>query len=332
MQRPYYKILIASHVIDSSEDPISGNLVELMVENSMDTPADIIRLTFKANRMSFERGDQTSIELGYEEKLTKVFQGAVERITPTITSVFVEGLSPFSNLISLRMDETRLNQKSGDIVSYLTKEAGVDVANAENGFELPYYVIDSRKNAYEHCLGLAKKNGFDLYCNEEGKLVFKKFTKSKADYTFTYARDILSIRVFSSDTLYEGTEVYGESPVSSKGSDTWCWFIKDFAPNKGTQGDKSKVVLIQDSCIRTKDAADAYASAKLTALKKGSVFGLAAIPGNPKVKLGDAVEFKDCPQSELNQVFQVRRIRHLLNKGSGFITEIGFCGIGSKET
>lgn len=329
MQKPSYKISTASNVIDSKKDPDNGRLVDIIVEKNIDTPADIFRLTLTNNRMRCKRADKTSIELGYEDKLTKVFDGSVDRVIPSITSVAIDGVSPFSNLLSLRKDETRLNQKSGDIVRYLANEAGVDVATAEDGFEPPYYVIDSRKNAYEHCLGLAKKNGFDLYCNEEGKLVFKKFTKTRADHTFTYASDILSIQVFSSSPMYEGAEVYGESPVSSKGSDTWCWFIKDFTPNKGSEGDRSKAVLIQDPIIRTKDAADAYASAKLTALKKGSLFGSAAIPGNPKVKLGDAVEFNDCPQSELNQVFQARRIRHLLNKSSGFITEIGFSGTGN---
>ena len=318
MNQPSYKLSIGSTSIDSAKDPLSGRLVSLFIEKSMDT----------LNGVKGKKKDKVSIELGYSDKLTKVFEGNVDMIVQTIATFTIDGVNPFANLLTLRKDETRLNQKSKDIVSYLAKEAGVDVANAEDGFELPYYVIDSRKNAYEHCLGLAKKNGFDLYCNEEGKLVFKKFTKSKADHTFTYAIDILSIQVFSSDPLYEGSEVYGESPVSSRGSDTWCWFIKDFSPNKGSEGDKSKAVLIQDPIIRTKDAADAYASAKLTALEKGSVFGSAAIPGNPKVKLGDAVEFKDCTQSELNQVFQVRRIRHILNKSSGFITEIGFSGTG----
>lgn len=333
MNQPSYKLSIGSTSIGSAKDPLSGRLVSLLVEKGMDTPADKFEIVLGApDGINLKKKDKVAVELGYSDKLTKVFDGSVDRVIPNFTSITIDGVSPFSNLLSQRKNETRLNQKSGDIVSYLAKEAGVDVANAEDGFEIPYYVIDSRKNAYEHCITLAKKNGFDLYCNEEGKLVFKKFAKDKADHTFMYASDILSIQVFFSDPLYEGTEVYGESPVSSKGSDTWCWFIKDFSPNKGIQGDKSKAVLIQDPIIRTKDAAGAYASAKLTALKKASVFGLAAIPGNPKVKLGDAVEFKDCPQSELNQVFQMRRIRHLLNKSSGFITEISFCGIDSKET
>lgn len=324
--QPSYKASIASTTIDSAK-AISGRLLSIFVEKSMDTPADKFEIALAIDELKIKIDDRAAIELGYADKLTKVFEGIVDRIIPNITHVSIEGLSPFASLLTLRKDTTRLSQKSGDIVRYLAGEAGIEIATAEEGFELPYYVIDSRKNAYEHCFELAKKNGFDLYCNEDGKLVFKKFAKTRADHTFTYAKNLLSLQVFSSDILYEGIEVYGESPVSSKGNDTWCWFIKDFTPNKGSEGKKEKTLLIQDSIIRTKNAALAYAQAKLKALKNASLSGSAIIPGNSEVKLGDAVEFKDSPRDELNQVFQIRRIRHMLNKSLGFITEIGFSGI-----
>jgi hypothetical protein len=230
----------------------------------------------------------------------------------------------------LRKNITRLNQKSGEIVSYLANEAGVEILRTDDGFELPYYAIDSGKNAYEHCIGLAKRNGFDLYCDEEGKLVFRKFSKTRADHTFTYVKNILAIQVNSSNPFYDGVEIYGDSPIGSKGKDTWCWYTRDFAPNKGSAGEKEKSLLIQDSIIRTKDAATACAQAKLSLMKRAHISGSATVPGDPNVKLGDAVEFKGCPQEELNQLFQVRRVRHMLNKDSGFRTEIGFCSTGEK--
>lgn len=326
MNQPSYKLSLGSTTIDSAT-PLSGRLLSLFVEKGMHTPADKFEITLAIDELKIKINDRVAIELGYADKFTKVFEGIVDRIIPGITHVSIEGLSPFASFLTMRKDATRLSQKSGDIVRYLAGEAGIEIAAVEDGFELPYYVIDSRKNAFEHCLGLAKKNGFDLYCNEEGKLVFRKFTKTRADHTFTYAKNLLSLQVFSSSPIYEGVEVYGESPVSSKGSDAWCWFAKDFTPNKGSKGKKETALLIQDSIIRSKNAAIAHAQAKLKALKNASLFGSAIIPGNSEVKLGDAVEFRDCPQDELNQVFQVRRIRHTLNKSLGFITEIGFSGI-----
>ena len=330
MQRPSYKISIGSTIIDSTK-PLSRRLVSLFIEKSMVTPADVFEVVLGVpSGIKIEKKDKVSIELGYSDKLMKVFSGSVDRITPCITHIVISGFSPFATLLGLRTNTTRLNQKSGEIVSYLANEAGVETSRVDDGFELPYYVIDSRKNAYEHCIGLAKRNGFDLHCDEEGKLVLRKFSKTRANHTFTYAKDILIIHVNSLNPLYEGVEIYGESPIGSKGKDTWCWYTKDFTPNKGSEGKKEKSLLIQDSIIRTKDAATSYAQAKLNLMKKSLICGSAIIPGDPSIKLGDAVEFKGCPQEELNQLFQVRQVRHMLNKDSGFRTKIGFCGIGEK--
>lgn len=330
MQRPSYKISIGSTTIDS-EKPSSGRLVSIFTEKSMATPADVFEIVLGVSSgLQINKTDKISIELGYSEKLIKVFSGSVDRITPDINHIVVSGFSPFAALLSLRKNITRLNQKSGEIVSYLANEAGIDISRVDDGFELPYYVIDSGKNAYEHFIGLAKRNDFDLYCDEEGKLVFRKFSKTRADHTFTYAKNILSIQVNSSNPFYEGVEIYGESPIDSKGKDTWCWYTRDFAPNKGSEGKKEKSLIIQDSIIRTKDSATAYAQAKLNFMKKSLVSGYAIVPGDPNIKLGDAVEFKGCPQGDLNQLFQVRQVRHTLDKDSGFRTEIGFCGTGEK--
>lgn len=330
MQNPSYIVSIGSTTIDSAK-PSSGRLVSIFTEKSMATPADVSEIVLSVPcGFQINKTDKISIELGYSNKLMKVFSGCVDRIASNITHIVVSGLSPFAALLSLRKDITRLNQKSGEIVNYLAKEAGVETSRVDNGFELPYYVIDSRKNAYEHCIGLAKRNGFDLYCDEEGKLVFRKFSKTRADHTFTYAKNILSIQVNSSNPYYEGVEIYGESSIGSKGKDTWCWYTKDFAPNKGSEGKKEKSLIIQDSIIRTKDVATTCAQAKLNFMKKSLVSGSAIVPGDPNIKLGDTVEFKGCPQDELNQLFQVRQVRHTLNKDSGFRTEIGFCGTGEK--
>lgn len=330
MQKPSYKISIGSTIIDSSR-PLNGRLVSIFTEKSMATPADVSEIVLGVPfGLQINKTDKISIELGYSEKLMKVFSGSVDRITPSITHIIISGLSPFASLLSLRKNITRLNQKSGEIVGYLANEAGVETSRVDDGFELPYYVIDGRKNAYEHCIGLAKRNGFDFYCDEEGKLILRKFSKTRADHTFTYAKDILTMQVDSSNPFYEGVKIYGESPTGSKGKDTWCWYAKDFAPNKGSEGKNEKSLLIQDSIIRTKDAATACAQTKLNFMEKSLLTGSAIVPGDPGIKLGDAVEFKECPQEELNQLFQVRQVRHILNKDSGFRTKIGFCGTGEK--
>ncbi len=212
-------------------------------------------------------------------------------------------------------------------MKYLAKEAGIDAAAVDEGFDLPYYVIDGRRSGFEHCAALARRNGFDLYCDEMGRLVFRRFRKARADHTFTYGREILSLEIQMNTPFYDGVDVYGESPVSAKGSDAWCWLAKDFTPDKGSKGGGKWPLLIQDAIIRTKEAALAFADAEVHALKRSAATGILTIMGNPEVRLGDAVECRGCPHDEQNALFQVRCLRHTLDKNRGFITELGLADL-----
>jgi hypothetical protein len=57
-----------------------------------------------------------------------------------------------------------------------------------------------------------------------------------------------------------------------------------------------------------------------------ALLGKLMVPGNPAVRLGDAVRVQQAPESELNATFQVRSVTHRITKGEGFVTSIGFRG------
>ena len=73
---------------------------------------------------------------------------------------------------------------------------------------------------------------------------------------------------------------------------------------------------------------DSLAAAKLGAIKDQSTWGRLKILGNPAVKLADAIEIQDAPKPELNGLFKVTEVRHVLNKQAGYLTYIGFTGQG----
>ncbi len=327
MQEPAYRLKVGSSTVDAAVDKAPA-VFELALIKDMDVPIDVLSVHLAGtDQFKVQRGDKASLELGSKGALAQVMEGKVEESVLTFTTGEITIFSPFSELVNLRVDEVYLGRKAGDIVSELAQKASVDVAEAQGGINFPAYAINQGKNAYEHCRELADKCGFDLYCNEEGKLVFKKFAKTRGDHTLTYGTDIISIDAFLKVPFYDGVTVYGESPASSQGNDTWSWFTRDFSSSNGSAGKKGGL-LIQDPSIRVKEAAATYAESKLKQFKKMSVSGKITALGSSGVKLGDAIEIKGCPEKEINGVFQVRSLRHLLNKEEGFITEIGFCGLG----
>ena len=52
--------------------------------------------------------------------------------------------------------------------------------------------------------------------------------------------------------------------------------------------------------------------------------GRVRVLGSPDIALGDAIRLEELPDEDLNATFQVRSIRHRLNKTEGFVTEVGF--------
>ena len=73
------------------------------------------------------------------------------------------------------------------------------------------------------------------------------------------------------------------------------------------------------------------ATAKSGVLKDRASQGQLKILGNPLVKLGDAIEIKDAPKPELNGLFKVTSVRHVLSKWQGYLTFIGFSGQGGAQ-
>jgi len=83
--------------------------------------------------------------------------------------------------------------------------------------------------------------------------------------------------------------------------------------------------------VRTKDAAKLLATSSLGAIKDQATRGRLKLLGAPQVTPGDAIEIKNAPKPELNGLFKVTSIRHVLNKRDGYLTFIGFSGQGGAQ-
>ena len=120
----------------------------------------------------------------------------------------------------------------------------------------------------------------------------------------------------------------GVKVALKNGSESWAWLSKDFDALKGVAGSGSPTVLLQESVFcELGQSANTAALALETEIKRNQVRGTLMSMGRPQVRLGDAVRFKDLPESELNQIFQVRAVTHRICKKDGFTTEIKFRSI-----
>ncbi len=326
--KPTYKLTIGDKIVDTTDEPQASTVVALVVDLDLAAPADSFTLTLgQVGGFQPQRDDDAKIELGFEDELTQVMLGKVLTADNGLTTRRVIGHGAARLLLAASATETFLSLTAGQIVERLAERAAVPVERAEPGITFPAYVIDGRRNLYRHLHDLADLCGFDLYINSAGKLVFAPFRSGNAIHIFEFGKQIIELEMEQRPPLAGQVQVFGESAGGGQGDNAWAWLTKDFSGLKGTGGDAQPVLLLEQAVARTGEAAQAVAEAAFTRLTRQRLRGTLLSTGQPKVKLGDAIELRDLPDAAANGTFQVRRVRHSIDKTRGFTTRIGFRSI-----
>jgi hypothetical protein len=365
MQKVDYKVSIAGWSVDSTQDP-KTELVELETFASMDSPVSGCRIALYAppaaqpgllqqaigaagsalglggagaaggppafsvdvRGQKVKFGDSISIELTAGDNSDAVSKADVQSIQSSFGLTAITGATGMQKLAATRVNQVYSNQTFGQIAKDLAGQASADTGNIEDGSTYPYFVAHESRSVLAHIRELASLEGMDLYFDSSNQLNAATFQKTSADHTFYFGIDILDLELLNVDAPAEHVMVYGESPASNQGSDTWPWLAKDLSPFRGEAGQGARLLAVGDRAVRTKDGAGKYATSKLGAIQDHSASGRLTLMGNPKVQLGDAFEVKSAKQPELNGLFKVTSVRHSFSKSQGYRTIVGFSGQG----
>lgn len=342
LRQPVHKISFGSSeggaggflsVLDAGgPDPWQQNLVSVTVQVGPAPHVDIASISLSGGDRapSVAIDDEGSIALGYEDSSTDVvFTARVDGVKRSVGgTVLVTAVNGSAALSRLRINQSYEKQTAGDIVSELAGIAGIGTATIEDGVDLPFYVIDDRRSAYQHVATLARKSGFLAYVNPEGDLSFKPFVAGQPVGTFTYGVDIISLQVLDAAPVTEAVTTIGDGAAGSQGQDAWSWLIKDPSPVKGSAGDGGSERTVQDASLRSSDAAQSCAESIAEAACRMKLTGRMLVPGAPVVVVGSVIETKDAPDDTLNGLSMVRRVCHHFSKSDGFTTLIEFCKTG----
>lgn len=336
MLTPAYRLTVGDRVVDTTDEPKASTVVELAVELSMDMPADRFVLELgQVGSFQPELGDAATIELGYapdgdetrSEEPVQVMAGTVVEREPGLVTERVIGFSAAQALLRTVVDQTYEETTAGEIVRDLAERAGVETATVEDGERFPAYVVDGRRSAWHHARELADLQGFDLYVDAEGALVFQRFAGGATRHLFEYAKHVLALDRRSVPERAAGVRAVGESPGASRGDESWAWLTKDFARWQGEEGEGEPVLLLERRALRTSRTAALAAVAAHTALRRRAVTGRLLALGRPQVRLGDALRLAGVPEEGVDGTYQVRGVTHRLHKERGFTTEVAFRGL-----
>lgn len=324
MLRPSYSINLDNNTFSSDS---LGPLVALEVRRCKNGGADEAILSLgRVPALDPAEGGDVTIELGWDGDTELVFTGVVEAVDRGIGRMEVLCLGQQMKPMRARGDRAFVNQSAGQVVEALASEVGVETETIEDGIDLPVYLVDSSRAFYDHCLGLARRCGFDLYTTEEGKLVFSQFAVTSADDTFRYGEQIVNASVEKGVPL-EGVTMVPESPASSSGDETASWLIKDSSPHKGEVGGGAATLLVSDPLLRAKEAADTAANARLYLSRRDAVVGHVELMGSPEIRLGEALALEGVPDAGVDGLYQVMAVRHCLDRRRGFRTYVTLGGM-----
>lgn len=335
MLRPGYRITIGDNVVDTTAEPKASTLVELTVRLDLDTPVDAATLVQgQVGGLRAEPGDDLAVELGYsdsEDGLIRVLTGTVVTVEPGIRTERVVGHSRADVLLRTFVDQTFEDMTAGDIVRELAGQAGLDVDRIEDGLSLPAYVVDGRRNALRHVRDLARLCGFDTYLTPEGALVFEAFTGSRDVHRVKYGEHVLLAEQWHARPAAGTVHVYGESPGSSRGDESWAWPTKDFEPRRGSAGTGTPTLLVERPALRSSQAAQTHAQGVADALQAASLRVRLRLQGRPQVKLGDLMRLERFPAKaavdRLDGNYQVRGVQHRITKRDGLLTDVTLRGL-----
>jgi phage protein D len=313
--RPSYIITVGSEEFSLDNE---SKVISVRVDRNIGLPTDRCEVCLVGSEdYAFKKNDPMKAQLGYDDEMETVFSGLVENISYEVNKIIVTALGVAAELLRLRFNRIYHNQTAGKIVSDIAKEANVKIKTASDGINFPTYIVDDATNAYEHILKLAERCNFDVYITEDEQLVFKEREDGK-NFSILFGQEIIKLSAFDYSPLYTSTNIFGESPSSVKGSDTYHWLTKQDV--KGEAG-RGAVLWINDPAIRDKKTAETVAKARMEKLQYN--FGLAVeVVGKPQIKLGDTITLEDIPNSALQGQLEVRGFEHYLSKNTGFTTII----------
>ncbi|MGF3498815.1 MAG: phage late control D family protein [Candidatus Methanosuratincola sp.] len=309
MRHPEFELRIGDKVFST------GDGVGFITSScGMGLPVDgITAVISRESSYRFKPMEEAELKLGYDGSLEKIMAGNVARADVMLNSVLISIDGIGSKLLRKRSNTVFLSNTSGGIVVALAQEAGVEVKELENGINYPYYAIDDRSNLLEHIVRLGRLCGADAFFDKDGKLIFRRPGGGK-EHRFAYGKDLLEIWAIRKGPAYDGVAVFGESPVSSKGAETYHWTAKEEL--KTTKGGERALIITEPS-LKSSESAEKAGEALLEASKYTVILNVRS-EGKPGIRVGDTITLEGFDDREIDGSHEVTRVEHTLSASSGF--------------
>lgn len=334
--RPAFSLSVGSLTADTSA-PVSGPS-RFVVERNLELPLDGLRVSLTQGG-DIAPGDPTTLDLGDEDGLERVFTGSVAEVRPRLGGCDLFCVGTLLALAELRISAFYQNQSAGAVARDLVGQAGLDEGEISDGLTLHRFAVERRSSAYFQLHRLAEKLGFSLFSNREGAVHFRGLGPAAslsagslagiassvlgmgASPGLEYGKHLLEASAALRPTFARTVLVGGESPMSGQGEDKSFWLTATDAAYEDTAGSGPELLVI-DPSSRTKDMAARFAAGLAAGLNRRSADIRLTVLGMPALELGESLTVSGAPESGLNVSGYIKGLRHRFGSREGFLTDL----------
>ena len=160
-------------------------------------------------------GDDGALDAAGDGEMTRVLTGSVARIDRrfhTVTAILADA---GRDLARTRAAATYQAQDSGQIISDLAGEAGVDSASVDAALPLVRYAVHQTMTAAEHIAHLAGLSGCLAHVDAEGRLAVVTRPSGQPDLALLYGREFVDYHVREGEPPQDQLVLIGNGPAGN---------------------------------------------------------------------------------------------------------------------
>ena len=309
--------------ISDEENKVKTNCLDLYIDWGFHPKIDIFKATISSLDIAKKLlGKHCIIKLGYIDGDQISFKHLrLESIKTTPRNIKLELYNRSIRVSKSTISGAIENSTAGDIIRTLFE-------NDENIYEITdeglrfEQITCIQRSFLDIIYRLAKMCDLFYYVKEDGKIFFGKI-KDPRKHEAIYGENIIDINYTKHMKREARAIINVESPESSMGRETWHWITKN--PIKVEVGPKKAIYW--SYCfheIRSEENARKVGENLLKDAERRRLNGTVTIVGNPLVRPGDILVFKNISDLE-NIEARIYGVEHIFNLRKGFFTTLRWC-------
>jgi len=260
------------------------------------------------NKKIFDLGQTVLIELGYNNKFSKMIEGEIVQMKYAYSSsapitLTIVGFDKMFRLSRTKHSRSFKKIKDSEIAREIAQELGLDseVDSTSQKFE---YVFQNNQSNLDFLKERARRIDYEVEV-EDNKLVFKKARHESREQSvdLVWEENLMEFHpTIDATKIVSEVEVRGWNPAEKKlikGNAKAGDEKKSIKGDTGSSSLKRKFknmdskILKADIPIRTQDEADNLAHARLNQLNMEYITGYGLAVGEPKITAGKMINIKD---------------------------------------